>query len=66
MMTSFRWTVVRWSGGPVVRWSGGPVVPGSLRTANPMPLLGHLDVLNARREDWERDPFKFIEEGGYF
>ena len=47
---------------------GGLVVtfPGSSKTAKPMLLLGHLDVVNARREDWERDPFKFIEEGGYF
>jgi len=42
------------------------VLPGSSKTAKPMLLLGHLDVVNARREDWERDPFKFIEEGGYF
>ena len=34
--------------------------------AKPMLLLGHLDVVNARREDWQRDPFAFIEEGGYF
>jgi acetylornithine deacetylase/succinyl-diaminopimelate desuccinylase-like protein len=47
---------------------GGLVVtfPGSSPAAKPMLLLGHLDVVNARREDWERDPFKFIEEGGYF
>jgi acetylornithine deacetylase/succinyl-diaminopimelate desuccinylase-like protein len=31
-----------------------------------MLLLGHLDVVNARREDWQRDPYAFIEEGGYF
>ncbi len=42
------------------------VMPGSSRTAKPMLLLGHLDVVNARREDWERDPFKFIEENGNF
>jgi acetylornithine deacetylase/succinyl-diaminopimelate desuccinylase-like protein len=29
-------------------------------------LLGHLDVVEAKREDWERDPFKLIEENGYF
>jgi acetylornithine deacetylase/succinyl-diaminopimelate desuccinylase-like protein len=34
--------------------------------AKPMLLLGHLDVVNARREDWQRDPYAFIEEGGYF
>jgi acetylornithine deacetylase/succinyl-diaminopimelate desuccinylase-like protein len=42
------------------------VLPGSAKGAKPMLLLGHLDVVNARREDWERDPYKFIEEGGYF
>jgi len=40
--------------------------PGTSKTAKPMLLLGHLDVVNARREDWVRDPFKFIEEDGYF
>src|SRR3954454_15786495 len=29
-------------------------------------LLGHLDVVEAKREDWERDPFKLVEENGYF
>ena len=29
-------------------------------------LLAHIDVVDARREDWERDPFKLFEEGGYF
>ena len=42
------------------------VLPGTSRTARPMLLLGHLDVVVARREDWQRDPYKFIEEGGYF
>jgi acetylornithine deacetylase/succinyl-diaminopimelate desuccinylase-like protein len=42
------------------------VLPGSDAKAKPMLLLGHLDVVNARREDWQRDPFKFIEENGYF
>ena len=32
----------------------------------PLLLLGHLDVVEAKREDWERDPFKLIEENGYF
>lgn len=47
---------------------GGIVValPGSDAKAKPMLLLGHLDVVNARREDWQRDPYAFIEEGGYF
>jgi acetylornithine deacetylase/succinyl-diaminopimelate desuccinylase-like protein len=32
----------------------------------PILLLGHMDVVDARPEDWERDPFTLIEEGGYF
>ena len=32
----------------------------------PLLLLAHLDVVEAKREDWERDPFKLIEETGYF
>ena len=29
-------------------------------------LLAHIDVVEARRADWERDPFTLIEEGGWF
>ena len=29
-------------------------------------LLAHLDVVEAKREDWTRDPFVLVEEGGYF
>ncbi len=42
------------------------VLPGSSRTAKAMLLLGHLDVVEARRADWTRDPFVLIEENGYF
>ena len=42
------------------------VLAGSLSTAKPMLLLGHLDVVEAKREDWTRDPFTLIEEKGYF
>ena len=47
---------------------GGLVVvyPGTSTTAKPMLLLGHLDVVTARREDWARDPYTLVEEGGYF
>lgn len=41
-------------------------LPGTSKTLKPMLLLGHIDVVNARREDWQRDPYRFIEEGGYF
>jgi acetylornithine deacetylase/succinyl-diaminopimelate desuccinylase-like protein len=42
------------------------VLQGSSKTAKPMLLLGHLDVVEAKRADWVRDPFKFIEEDGYY
>lgn len=42
------------------------VLEGSSKTAKPMLLLGHLDVVEAKREDWTRDPFTLIEEDGYF
>jgi len=29
-------------------------------------MIGHLDVVEARREDWTTDPFKFVEKDGYF
>jgi acetylornithine deacetylase/succinyl-diaminopimelate desuccinylase-like protein len=32
----------------------------------PILLLGHLDVVEARREDWTMDPFQFIEKDGFF
>ena len=34
--------------------------------AKPILLLAHIDVVEANRADWERDPFTLIEEGGYF
>ncbi|WP_255504777.1 M20/M25/M40 family metallo-hydrolase [Novosphingobium sp. EMRT-2] len=42
------------------------VLPGSSKTLKPILLLGHLDVVVAKREDWTRDPYQFIEENGYF
>jgi acetylornithine deacetylase/succinyl-diaminopimelate desuccinylase-like protein len=32
----------------------------------PMLIIGHLDVVEARREDWTTDPFVFTEKDGYF
>jgi len=29
-------------------------------------MLAHVDVVEAKREDWSRDPFTLIEEDGYF
>ncbi|MGZ3402440.1 MAG: M20/M25/M40 family metallo-hydrolase [Phenylobacterium sp.] len=42
------------------------IYPGSSKTAKPMLLLGHLDVVEAKRADWTRDPFQFIEENGVY
>lgn len=42
------------------------ILPGTSKKAKPILLLGHLDVVVAKREDWTRDPYAFIEEGGYF
>ena len=42
------------------------VLPGSDPKAKAILLLGHLDVVEAKREDWTRDPFTLIEENGYF
>ena len=42
------------------------VLAGTSKSARPMLLLGHLDVVEAKREDWTRDPFTLIEETGYF
>ena len=32
----------------------------------PILLMAHLDVVEARREDWSVDPFKLLEKDGYF
>ncbi|MBV8306278.1 MAG: M20/M25/M40 family metallo-hydrolase, partial [Gammaproteobacteria bacterium] len=32
----------------------------------PILLIGHLDVVEARREDWTSDPFQFVEKDGFF
>ena len=38
---------------------------GSDPKLKPIVLLGHMDVVEAKAEDWERDPFTAIEENGY-
>jgi len=44
----------------IVRW------PAARAARQPMLLLAHMDVVEARREDWQQDPFEFIERDGYF
>jgi acetylornithine deacetylase/succinyl-diaminopimelate desuccinylase-like protein len=34
--------------------------------AKPILLMAHLDVVDARREDWSFDPYKFLEQDGYY
>jgi len=43
----------------VVRYHG----TGALK---PILLLAHIDVVEAKREDWNMDPFQFIERDGFF
>jgi len=40
--------------------------PGRDPKAPAILLLAHIDVVEAKREDWTRDPFKLVEENGYF
>ncbi len=35
-------------------------------TKKPLLLLAHLDVVEAKREDWTFEPFTFLEKDGYF
>lgn len=42
------------------------ILPGSDPARRPILLLAHIDVVEANRADWERDPFKLTRDGGYF
>ena len=44
----------------IVRWRSPHA------TKKPILILGHMDVVEAKRSDWKYDPFLFREEGGYF
>jgi acetylornithine deacetylase/succinyl-diaminopimelate desuccinylase-like protein len=54
--------------GPARAKDGGLVarLAGSEKAAKPMLLLAHIDVVEAKREDWTRDPFVLVEENGFF
>ncbi|THD50739.1 MAG: M20/M25/M40 family metallo-hydrolase, partial [Phenylobacterium sp.] len=47
--------------GNLVAW-----LPGKDPKARAVLMLGHIDVVNAFRADWTRDPFTLIEENGQF
>jgi acetylornithine deacetylase/succinyl-diaminopimelate desuccinylase-like protein len=36
------------------------------RAGRPVLVIGHLDVVEAKPEDWSLDPFKFTEKDGWF
>jgi acetylornithine deacetylase/succinyl-diaminopimelate desuccinylase-like protein len=40
--------------------------PGRDPKLKALLLLAHIDVVEAKREDWTRDPFKLVEENGSF
>jgi acetylornithine deacetylase/succinyl-diaminopimelate desuccinylase-like protein len=42
------------------------IYPGRDKKAKALLLLAHIDVVEAKREDWTRDPFKLVEENGNF
>ena len=42
------------------------LLAGSDPKAKAILLLAHIDVVEAKREDWTRDPFVLVEENGYF
>ena len=48
----------------VVRYRGAS--PAGTAKKRPIVLLGHMDVVTAKPEDWKRDPFTLVEEKGYF
>jgi acetylornithine deacetylase/succinyl-diaminopimelate desuccinylase-like protein len=45
----------------VARYRGKP---GS--KLKPILIIGHLDVVEAQRQDWTTDPFRFVEKDGYY
>ena len=53
---------------PAAPREGGLVAiyPGTSRRLKPILAIAHIDVVEAKREDWVRDPFTLIEESGYF
>lgn len=42
------------------------VLPGQDPKAKAVLMLGHIDVVNAFRQDWTRDPYVLVEENGEF
>jgi len=55
-----------WVFGPSERKKNLVVRLRGAREHKPLLLIGHLDVVEARREDWSTDPFQLIEKDGDF
>ena len=41
-------------------------IEGRDKTAKPILISSHLDIVDANPKDWTRDPFTLVEEKGYF
>ena len=52
--------------GLMVTYHGKAATAGDGAALKPIVLLGHMDVVDALPEDWERPPFTLTEEEGYF
>jgi acetylornithine deacetylase/succinyl-diaminopimelate desuccinylase-like protein len=39
---------------------------GTSSSLKPILIICHLDVVEARKEDWTTDPYQFVEKDGYF
>jgi acetylornithine deacetylase/succinyl-diaminopimelate desuccinylase-like protein len=39
---------------------------GNGKGGKPIVVMAHMDVVAAKRSDWERNPFELIEENGFF
>ncbi|HEV8149802.1 MAG TPA: M20/M25/M40 family metallo-hydrolase, partial [Gemmatimonadales bacterium] len=39
---------------------------GRAGAKKPILLMAHLDVVDARREDWSTDPYQFVEKDGFY
>jgi acetylornithine deacetylase/succinyl-diaminopimelate desuccinylase-like protein len=42
------------------------ILHGTVPASKAILLLAHIDVVEAKAEDWGRDPFKLVEDNGYF
>ncbi len=53
-------------GGPTDRKKNLVVRLRGTGAKKPVLMIGHLDVVEAHREDWTSDPFQLVEKDGYF